>query len=231
MSNYIKENEVFELKWKKIFYEKSSFYDYETWKELYNPWIGYISAQWLLYDPTNDIYIINMGCHENYSWSFECQFYLLEKYENWKLESFQAYYDPMSYWYYDSYSLPQYFIFTSSATVEPSDTNNYPTLTWPWKWEMKYVKDFQKNQDPAPSPSPKPNPSPSPSPSPNPTTSTWNIKDTSLGYSEILYLNPDWTYYLNNKNFIDTVMVFWILVFFIFTFISLSIKTFNLWRK
>lgn len=64
-------------------------------------------------------------------------------------------------------------------------------------------------------------------------TSTWTqtVKDTSKWYVEILYLNPDGTYYLNNKNFIDVVIVFWILVFFMFTFISLTIKTFNLWRK
>lgn len=64
-----------------------------------------------------------------------------------------------------------------------------------------------------------------------PTTWSWVVKDTSQGYSEILYLNPDWTYYLHHKNFIDTIILFWFMIFFMFTFISLSIKTFNLWRK
>lgn len=49
-------------------------------------------------------------------------------------------------------------------------------------------------------------------------------------YIEIFYQDNDWTYYVNQKNFIDTVILIIFILFFVFSFISLSINFFKLWR-
>lgn len=55
--------------------------------------------------------------------------------------------------------------------------------------------------------------------------------DEKNHYVEILYQDNDWTYYINQKNFIDSIILIIFILFFTFTLVSLSINFFNLWRK
>lgn len=65
----------------------------------------------------------------------------------------------------------------------------------------------------------------------NENTQTQNETKDLKWYVNIVYQDKEWNYYINQKNFIDTIILTVFIFFFIFSFISLTIKFFNLWKN
>lgn len=63
------------------------------------------------------------------------------------------------------------------------------------------------------------------------TNNLYSVKTLSWTYVEIAYQDNDWTYYINQKALIDTFILFAFIIFIVFTFVSLTIKFFSLWKK
>lgn len=60
---------------------------------------------------------------------------------------------------------------------------------------------------------------------------TYTIRTNTWTYIEVWYQDNDWTYYLNKQSITDLFILFFFIALVLFTLFSLTIKTFNKWKK
>lgn len=60
---------------------------------------------------------------------------------------------------------------------------------------------------------------------------TYSIRTLTGTYIEVWYQDNDWTYYINKQSITDLFILFFFIALVLFTLFSLTIKTFNKWKK